>query len=66
MNQFMQWLSMGGYASYIWPAYGLVGIVLVMNIVGIKWQKKQTRLELQRWFKRSQPHGADHKMPLDP
>jgi heme exporter protein D len=49
MNQFLEWLAMGGYSIYVWPAYG---VVLVMNLLGIKWQKKQTRQKLQQWFKR--------------
>ncbi len=52
MNQLMQWLSMGGYSSYIWPAYGLVCGVLVINLLSIKWQRKRTRKILQQWFKR--------------
>ncbi len=51
MSQFMQWLAMGGYAIYIWPAYGLVCVVLVTNIVSIKWQHTRTRNRLQRWYK---------------
>ena len=54
MNQLMQWLAMGGYSMYIWPAYGIVSVVLVGNIVGIKWQQKRTRMQLQKWFKRQQ------------
>ena len=52
MNQFMQWLAMGGYSIYIWPAYGLVCVVLIMNLLGIKFQRVRTRKKLQQWFKR--------------
>jgi heme exporter protein D len=52
MNQVVDWLAMGGYSIYVWPAYGLVCTVLVMNILGMKWQRKQTRQKLQQWFKR--------------
>lgn len=52
MNQFLEWLAMGGYSIYVWPAYGLVCVVLVMNLLGIKIQKNRTRQKLQRWFKR--------------
>lgn len=50
MSQFLQWLTMGGYFMYVWPAYGLVGIVLVMNLLSVKWKKKQARQRLQQWF----------------
>lgn len=52
MSQFLRWLSMGGYSIYIWPAYGLVCVVLVMNLLGIKFQRVRTRKKLQQWFKR--------------
>jgi heme exporter protein D len=52
MNPFFEWLAMGGYSIYVWPAYGLVCVVLVMNLLGMKWKRKQTRLKLQQWFKR--------------
>ncbi|CAM4486971.1 heme exporter protein CcmD [Legionella lytica] len=52
MSQFFEWLTMGGYSIYVWPAYSLVSVVLVMNLLGMKWKKKQTRQKLQQWFKR--------------
>ena len=51
MNQFYEWLAMGGYSAYVWSAYGLVSVVLLMNLLSIKWKKKQTRHKLQQWFK---------------
>lgn len=52
MSQFFQWLSMGGYSVYVWPAYGVVSVILVMNILGLKIHRKQTRKKLNAWFKR--------------
>ena len=52
MTSFMQWLAMGGYSFYVWPAYGFVGVVLLMNIWGIRRQQKRIRIALQQWFKR--------------
>jgi heme exporter protein D len=52
MNQFMQWLAMGGYSLYIWPAYGLVCVVLVTNLLAIKLQRERILKKLQRWLKR--------------
>ena len=51
MNQFQQWLSMGGYSSYVWSAYGLVVIVLLSNLLSVKLQRKHTRKKLQLWYK---------------
>ncbi len=52
MSQFTQWLAMGGYSIYVWPAYGLLCAVLTLNIVSVKLQRVRTRKRLQRWFKR--------------
>ncbi|KTD29411.1 MULTISPECIES: heme exporter protein CcmD [Legionella] len=52
MNQFQQWLMMGGYGSYVWPAYGLACIVLLMNFLSIRLQQKRLLKKLQQWFKR--------------
>ncbi|RUR13296.1 heme exporter protein CcmD [Legionella sp. km772] len=51
MNEFLQWFSMGGYANYVWPAYGLVSLTLVIIIVSVKNQRKRTHRKLQQWFK---------------
>jgi heme exporter protein D len=28
MNAILRWLAMGGYAEYVWPAYGVAAFVL--------------------------------------
>jgi heme exporter protein D len=50
MSQLMHWLAMGGYSSYIWSAYGLVGVVLVVYLLSIKYQAIRMRKKLLRWF----------------
>lgn len=30
--QLQQFLAMGGYAQYVWPAYGVTFLVLIVNI----------------------------------
>jgi heme exporter protein CcmD len=41
MAPFLTFLKMGGYAAYVWPAYGLVFGVLVLQWFGPwkRWQK---------------------------
>lgn len=51
INQIMQGLNMGGYAIYIWSAYGLVCFVLITVMISIYWQKRQMRKQLLQWFK---------------
>jgi heme exporter protein D len=36
-----EFFAMGGYAAYIWPAYGLTLIVLLANIIIPVVQRKQ-------------------------
>ena len=58
MDQFLQWINMGGYSGYVWSAYGLVFLVLIMELVMIRFQKKRTRSQLDQWFKKKQ-HDYD-------
>ncbi len=52
MNHLIEWLAMGGYAPYVWSAYGLVTMVLVLNLFGVRRQKIRTQQQLKHWFKR--------------
>lgn len=52
MNALLQWLDMGGYAWYVWPAYGIFCVFLVMNLLEIRVLQKRTRQKLTQWFKR--------------
>lgn len=51
MSQLLTWFNMGGYALYVWPAYGLALGLLFMNFVIVKQQKLSIRRKLQQWFK---------------
>ena len=51
MNELIHWLNMGGYAAYVWSAYGFAGMVVFGHIIVLLRQKKRTRLKLQQWFK---------------
>ena len=33
MSSLSEFLSMGGYGAYVWPAYGLAAVVIAGNIV---------------------------------
>ncbi len=50
MSVLLHWFAMNGYAVYVWPAYGLVFLVLTMNLLSIKWQGRRTRKLLLQWF----------------
>jgi heme exporter protein CcmD len=40
MNDFLAWLSMGKYAAYVWPSYGLTLLVVLLNI---HWARRSFR-----------------------
>jgi len=50
VSQLMQWFSMGGYSFYVWPAYGLVFMVLMLNVFVIKKDQKLMKKKLIKWF----------------
>ncbi|TPQ29890.1 heme exporter protein CcmD [Methylomonas sp. EFPC3] len=53
----MSWDSfwyMGGYAAYVWPAYGVTALVLAANLVWPVWQRKQLFRQLAIKQKRAQ------------
>ncbi|MBD9356422.1 heme exporter protein CcmD [Methylomonas albis] len=53
----MSWesfLYMGGYALYVWPAYGVTALVLVGTLIWPVFQRKQLLRQLTIKQKRSQ------------
>lgn len=53
MRDVLVWLQMGGYAGYVWSAYGAVLFVFAWHLVQIKAQKKRVWQLLRRGMKRS-------------
>ncbi|MBV9824808.1 MAG: heme exporter protein CcmD [Alphaproteobacteria bacterium] len=53
MQMLSAWLAMGGYAVYVWPAYGIAAVVLGGVMVS-SWQRHResvrTLARLQRQF----------------
>ncbi len=44
MDGIRHYLAMGGYAAYVWPAYGIAAAVLV----GLTWQTLRTVARRER------------------
>lgn len=42
-----EFFAMGGYAKYVWPAFGITAIVLMVNLLAARRQLRQTRERLQ-------------------
>jgi heme exporter protein D len=56
MTGLEEFLSMGGYAEFVWTSYGLAAIVLITNIVApiLEGRRIQARLERQQKFESRQ------------
>ena len=50
MSRLVHWVSMNGYAYYIWSAYGAVFFVLIANVLLIRRQRLRMRKLLSTWF----------------
>lgn len=53
MNSFDEFLAMGGYGVYVWPAYGIAFVVLLLNVVLPLVQRKQFLRQLALKQKRA-------------
>ena len=54
MNSFAEFLAMGGYGFYVWTAYAIAFVVLVLNIVLPIMQRKRVLRQLALKQKRAQ------------
>lgn len=48
MSALTAFLRMGGYARYLWPAYGIAFTVLILNIVWARRAFARARAEARR------------------
>lgn len=43
-----EFLAMGGYAGFVWPAFAVTTLVLVVNIIAARRQDRQVRKRLMQ------------------
>ena len=43
-----EFLNMGGYASYVWSAYGLAAIVIAWNVIAAFQSARRARMDALR------------------
>lgn len=48
MTALTAFLRMGGYAEYLWPAYGITFAVVILNIVSARRALARARAEARR------------------
>lgn len=49
---------MGGHAPYVWSAYGIGVLILMLNIVLPWWQNRRFREQLRRQLSRKAQHAS--------
>lgn len=52
MNGLESFLEMGGYARFVWPSYGLVLIVLLLNLVLPRRRERNLRTRIIERYRR--------------
>lgn len=55
MKSWGEFLTMGGYAAYVWPAYGIAALVLILNAVLPGRRLRRQLAEIRRRRGRRQP-----------
>jgi heme exporter protein D len=58
MNGFAGWAAMGGYAAYVWPAYGIAAAVLG-GLTGYVWRRYRASI---RGLGRAQRLAGERRM----
>jgi heme exporter protein D len=54
----LRFLQMGGYAAYVWPAYGVALLVLSLNIVWARRSLRRAQREARRRLEMTAPDGG--------
>lgn len=57
MSSFQEFLHMGGYAFFVWTAYGIAAVVLVFNFVRPMICERQLRRRLARQARLARRHA---------
>jgi heme exporter protein D len=53
-----EFLAMGGYGAYIWPAYAVFVIVLAIDAIAPRLRRKRVLAENRGKLKRRQTRGS--------
>ena len=69
MNALQGFFAMGGYATYVWPAYAVFFIVLIADTVAPRLRRRRVLGELRARLARQsarQQRGGDNTFPIPP
>jgi heme exporter protein CcmD len=59
MGVILSWFAMGGYAGFVWPAYGLTAIVLG-GVVLFSWRRYRRSFAMLDRLQRPPPYPPPH------
>ncbi len=54
-----EFLSMGGYAAYVWPSYGLTAVIMLVLLIASLRSLKTTEKTFQRLKAEVGPNGRN-------
>ena len=52
MAELTTFFNMGGYAGFVWPAYGLMLVIVILNIVLPRHRERQLREQIAHRIRR--------------
>jgi heme exporter protein D len=65
-SEVSEFLAMGGYAAYVWPAFGFAGLVLV-GLLAQSWHAARRReAEFEKLKRLARPEGQVRPAPRRP
>ena len=56
LDSLVDYMRMGGYAFYVWWSYGIVLVVLVLNLIVPSLRHRRLRHTLARRIRRADPN----------
>jgi len=62
MQALSDYLAMGGYAAFVWPAYGAAAVVLIAFAIDSWWRVKRAEAALRR-LEAAQPKDSAKTSP---
>lgn len=67
-----EWLAMGGHGFYIWSAYGMLALAIVVELVSLRgrrkaaWQRVEDARDEFEHDRESAPPETQHSLPTEP
>lgn len=53
MNEFLEFLNMGGYAFYVWSSIGLFVAAMVFDFISLNLKQRSVKRNVQSFLRRN-------------